>query len=347
MRQLEVVAVSEDGTLVLLAGSEDAVRPTHQLRIDERLAAAIRGDLDDSEPRESELTPKEIQARLRAGDSVEQVAQAARVPVNRVMRYAGPVMSERDRVVEQARATKLQRPRGAESLTALGTVVEQRLAATAGLRADSVEWDARRRDDGAWIVSLTYAARGGSRTAQWLWQPAGRELTSINALGTRLGADEPAASPRRRPASASTATRRKSAAGGKAAKRKPARPAASRAPRKAATAKRASASRRSVPKAAAAARRGAGKSSASSTNVKSAASSRPLASSKRAAAAAARRRAATPARARTTATRTGRATPPPVVEPVTKRTNGRVPIPSWDDVLLGVQRPAARGRRRS
>jgi hypothetical protein len=37
----------------------------------------------------------------------------------------------------------------------------------------------------------------------------------------------------------------------------------------------------------------------------------------------------------------------PVIEPATKRTTGRVPIPSWDDVLLGVQRPAARGRRRS
>ena len=67
MRQLEVVAVSDDGTHLLLAASEDAARATHQLRIDNRLVAAINGELDDdAEHRESELSPKEIQARLAA-----------------------------------------------------------------------------------------------------------------------------------------------------------------------------------------------------------------------------------------------------------------------------------------
>lgn len=328
MRRLEVIAVSDDGTFVLLAGSEDAARPTHQLRIDDRLAAAVRGDLDDSEPRESELSPKEIQARLRAGDSVEEVAKAARVPVSRVMRYAGPVISERDRVVEQARAARLRRrPRAPESLTPLGEVVEQRLAETAGLRFDTVSWDARRREDGAWIVSLSYVARGGSRHAEWLWQPSARELTSANALGTRLGADDPPAPPKRKRAPALTR-----------------RPAPRRQAAKRATTSRAAA--KAVPKTAA-----PNKAPAKKATAKRAAAKKTLSTTTAVGPSVPRRSASSTAKkavTRTPAAQQRRTREPaPIVEAPKKRTNGRVPIPTWDDVLLGVQRPATRGRRRS
>lgn len=333
MRQLEVIAVSDDGAYVLLARSENAARPTHQLRIDDRLHAAIRGDATESDPRESELSPKEIQARLRAGDSIEDVAKAANVPLSRVQRYAGPVISERDRVVEQARAAKLHRNRGIEAMTALGALVDQRLPATTGYQWDSVAWDARRREDGNWIVTLTYHARG-SRTAQWLWQPASRELTSLNALGTRLGADDPPGTPRRRPASGSA----------------PRRAAPKRARSTRAPAKRAA--KRSAPKTTA--KRAASKAAPAKRTASKTAAKRATTPRKRAAPSSPpRKTTARKSAAKATVTRTRKApTPAPIVEPATKRSNGRVPIPTWDDVLLGVQRPAAsgrttRGRRRS
>jgi hypothetical protein len=345
MRQLEVIAVSDDGSFVLLAGSEHASRPTHQLRIDDRLHAALRGDLEDGQPRASELTPKEIQARLRAGATVEEVAEAAKVPITRVMRYAGPVISERDRVVEQARAAKLQRTRGPESAAALGAVVEQRLATTAGLRSDTVRWDARRRDDGAWIVTLSYAARGGSRTAEWLWQPGKHELSSLNSLATRLGVAEPDGAPRRRPATVRGPAKR---AGSKRAAPKTAakRAATARGTARRGTAKPPPKRTATEPPAAkrAAAKRAAPKPARprSPSGARTAAAPSPRATPVR------RRRAAAdavPAVAKSSRQR--RATPPPIVEPASKRPHGRVPIPSWDDVLLGVQRPGARGRRRS
>ena len=345
MRQLEVVAVSDDGGYVLLAGSEDAARPTHQLRIDDRLTAAVRGDLDDSEPRESELSPKEIQSRLRAGESVEDVAKVARVALSRVQRYAGPVISERDRVVEQAQASRLRRHRGIEAMTTLGELVEQRLPATTGFRWDSAVWDARRRDDGNWIVSLTYHARG-SRTAQWLWQPASRELVSLNALGTRLGTDDPPGTPRRR-APARRAPAKRAPAKRSLAKRSTAkRSAPKRSAPKAAMARRTAAptAKRAAPKKAtpkkATPRQAAPKKAAPK---RAPATTRKPAAPTRAAPTRAARRTATPKPA---VPRTRR-TPAPAVEPAKKRPSGRVPIPTWDDVLLGVQRPAARGRRRS
>jgi hypothetical protein len=297
VRRLEVVAVSDDGTHVLLASAEDATRATHSVRIDGRLHAAVRGKLDDSGRRESELSPKEIQARLRAGEAAEQVAKVAKVPVARVMRYAGPVLSERDRIIDQARAAPLQRPRGPQSTVPLGAVVEKHLFETVGLRADTVAWTARRRDDGAWIVVLSYAARGGARTASWLWQPSERALTSINALATRLGAED---APRTKRAAAKRTTTKRATAKRGAPKRAAAkRPAPKRTAAKSAAPKRAAAKPTPAKAAPATApRRAAGKTVAASKPAKSA--------------------------------------------------NGRVVMPSWSDVLLGVQAPAtARGRRRS
>ena len=123
MRQLTVLAVSDDGTHLLLAASTDAAKPTHQILIDDRLHA-VRGELDDGTRRESALSPKEIQARLRAGDTPEQVAKAANVPVNRVLRYFGPVASERDRYPTQAQAATMRRTRGPAVTMTLGQAVE-------------------------------------------------------------------------------------------------------------------------------------------------------------------------------------------------------------------------------
>jgi hypothetical protein len=344
VRQLEVVAVSDDGTYVLLASDENAARATHAVRIDNRLQAAIRGELDDTERRESELSPRDIQARLRAGESAEEVAKAAKVPVARVMRYAGPVLSERERIIDQARAAVLQRSRGPELSTPLGEVVERRLAATAGLRADTVTWTARRRDDSAWVVALSYTARGGSRTASWLWQPAERELSSLNSLATRMGAEDAPAPKRKRvasPPAARTAVKRTARA----------RTAAKRAPAKRAAAKRTTAKRAAAKP---------------TTRAAAKPATRPV---KRAAAKPTQRRkqpVTKPARVTATTKRAGqrpakpapkpapkprrapRPVEPPVVEPAARRTNGRVAVPSWSDVLLGVQAPAAsRGRRRT
>ena len=213
---------------LLLAASTDAAKPTHQILIDDRLAAAVRGELDDRTRRESALSPKEIQARLRAGDTPEQVAKAANVPVNRVLRYFGPVASERDRIITQAQAATMRRTRGPAATMPLGQAVERRLATTTGLHRDSVEWTAKRREDGAWVVTLTYLARGGTRSAAWLWQPTDRDLTALDPAASRIVTDERTGSRRTPAASAGPATA-PSRARRRPAVAKPRRPATARA----------------------------------------------------------------------------------------------------------------------
>jgi hypothetical protein len=193
-----------------LAATADAAKPTHSIAIDDRLAAAVRGELDTGPRRESALTPKEIQARLRAGDTPEQVAKAANVPVSRVLRFFGPVASERDRILTQAQATTMRRTRAPAATLPLAEAVEQRFATTAGLRRDSVEWSAKRRDDGAWVVALTYLAKGGQRKATWLWQPAQHDLTALDANATRIALEQ--RPPPRLPTASATGSPRRRAA---------------------------------------------------------------------------------------------------------------------------------------
>jgi hypothetical protein len=183
---------------------------------------------------ESALTPKEMQARMREGATPEEVAREAQVPVARVLPYAAPVIAERERIVEQARAAYVHRSRGPDGQRPLGDVVDGHLGDTAGLKAESVEWTARRRRDGAWVVLLSYAARGGRRTASWLWRPTERDLTTLDSTATRLAAEEPGASRRKPAARRSAATRpAKRAAGSRATKKAARRPAVKKAARSA------------------------------------------------------------------------------------------------------------------
>ena len=245
MRQLHVLGVSEDGATLLLGATKNATKPSHRIPLDDRLRAAARGALVVTGDRaESALSPKEIQARLRAGASVEEVAKAAGVPAARVLPYFAPVEAERDRIVEEARAAVMHRHRGPDGIRQLGLAVDAHLADVAGLKPESVVWSARRRGDGAWVVAVTYAARGGRRKAEWLWQPAGRVVTPLDSAAARLAADaaptkkrsvarKPAATkapPKKAPVRKSTAKKApapKKAAPKKAVARKaPARPPA-------------------------------------------------------------------------------------------------------------------------
>lgn len=328
MRALHVVGVSDDGTQLLLAASQEAERPSHALPLDGRLLAAARGELNGKGPRESALSPKEIQARLRAGDTVEDVAKAAGVPLNRVQRYAGPVLSERERVLEDARATVPRRDRGGSDGEPLGAIVDRRLAATVGLKPDSVAWSARRREDGSWVIALDYRARGGARQVEWEWHPAEHLLRALSAGASRLTAPDPAARAHRTrratETSRSVAGKRRTPSGGTRRRAKPAKAVDAAKPGRTARATGKSATRTAKPR--------------KSVTVAPSPEVTELKSVPRV------RREPRPA---------------PVAPRPPTTSSGRVEVPSWSDVLFGVgadqaadeaaatTRPAARAGRKA
>lgn len=182
MRELHVVALSEDGRSVVLATSATASKGSYRVRLDGPLTAAVRGELrrpGEPEQPEVDLTPKDIQSRLRAGETPEQIASSAGVPVSRVERFEGPVVSERQRVIEQTRDAHLVRGRKGASALPLGVVVDHHLAEASSLVDDSVDWSARRLEDGRWEVALRYVSRARTRTARWYYDPVRR--TAVGA----------------------------------------------------------------------------------------------------------------------------------------------------------------------
>lgn len=219
MRELHVVGLSPDGRSLLLGASPDG-KPSHAVTVDARFDAAVRGSLEshDGMPRET-LTPKDIQARLRAGASVEEVAAAAGVPPARVARYAGPVLSERQRVLGNARAARQQSRRGSSALV-LERAVEAALAMVANLRVETVDWTAYRRPDTVWVVRLGYVARGRGRSAEWALEQGG-VVRPLDPHALQLGhVDEPGV----RPTKVTTAAVKPGPAGGaKLARATPAR----------------------------------------------------------------------------------------------------------------------------
>lgn len=199
MRQLHVVALSEDGRFLLLAPTKDATKGAFKVPVDARLTAAVRGELPrpgQTAAPVSGLTPKEIQARLRAGETVEQVARAAGVPPARVERFAGPVEGERARTIDAARAAVLTRARRGASAVSLGDAVTAHLA-DAGVDPGEVEWTARREDDGSWLVAAAFSVRGRKKRSTWRYEPGTRELSAIDASSAVLGYVEPLETERR------------------------------------------------------------------------------------------------------------------------------------------------------
>ncbi len=159
MRQLVVVSISADGTRLLLAPTAES-RATHEVVVDDRIQRAVRGVAPDpAAPQISALSPKEIQARLRGGASVEDVAAEAGVTPSRIERYAGPVRSERENVLTAIRAMNITRARTGTSALPLGAAVDANLAGMAFARVETATWSAYRRADGAWVGRLEVVVR--------------------------------------------------------------------------------------------------------------------------------------------------------------------------------------------
>lgn len=187
MRALRVVGLTEGGDVVL---EDQARRERYTVPADEQLRAAARGDLTRlgqiAIELESQLRPREIQARIRAGASVEQVASAAGVPQQKIERFAYPVLLERSRIADLAQRAHPVRADGPDPRT-LGDVV----AHTFGLRGqeyDSAAWDSWKGEDGKWVVTLAWRAGRSDNVAHWTYQPGahGGTVTALDEHASDL-----------------------------------------------------------------------------------------------------------------------------------------------------------------
>jgi hypothetical protein len=204
MHHLTPVGLTEDGASLVLV---DEAGVEFHVRVDHRFRTALGGDPARAGKlemkMESALRPRDIQARIRAGESAEDVAAAAQSTIEAIMPFAGPVLAERAHVAETAQRASIRR-RTSDSSPAARTLDEAaaQYLTEVGVRVDDVSWDAWRRDDGRWTVIAVYPLRGTEHRAAFTYDQPGRYVLADDDEGRLLTGElvpaTPGAAPERR-----------------------------------------------------------------------------------------------------------------------------------------------------
>lgn len=192
MRELKVVGLDADGKRIICETADTSEK--FAVRVDNRLKAAVRGDRAASNQTQIEvevevpnsLRPRDIQSRIRAGASVEQLAAASGVSPERIMRFAHPVLLERSRAAELASASHPILPDGPSVLTLLETVTGALISR--GLDPEATKWDAWRNEDSRWTVQFGWKAGRSDNVAHFRFSPGahGGTTTAFDDAATEL-----------------------------------------------------------------------------------------------------------------------------------------------------------------
>jgi len=188
MQELRLVAVSEDGSYAVLGVPGRGGR--FSLPIDDRLRTVARGQFSRLAQYEIEvenpLRPKEIQDRIRAGETADEIADVAGVPIERVRRFEGPVLAERAYRAQEAQRATIRGPGDPGPGPRLGDIVAERLAER-GAVPDDAQWDSRKRADGNWQVQLMFIAVGNRpQMAEWVFDPRRRHAIPADDIAAGL-----------------------------------------------------------------------------------------------------------------------------------------------------------------
>jgi len=178
MEELKIVGVEHE---TLLMSSEDGTG--YRVRVDEGTLARLHRPVAPPEGRR--VAPREIQAQIRAGLSAEDVASVTGADLEYVRRFEGPVLAEREFVVESALSVPVRAVEDdplAES-TVFGDVIRTRLA-EAG--ATDERWASWKEPAGGWIVKLTFEVDSVEHDARWGFEPKKQALSPLNQEATGL-----------------------------------------------------------------------------------------------------------------------------------------------------------------
>lgn len=183
MHELKVTGV-ESGALLLT--DDDGGR--YRVPVDEVLHARLRQASHDAGSARK-VSPREIQTQIRAGMSAEDVASVTGASLEDIRRFEGPVLAEREYVIQSALAVAV-RGSGESDLAdsaQFGDIIRGRLV-DAG--AVNERWASWKEQGGGWVVKLTFSADDVDHDARWGFDakrgalsPLNREAESLSQQG--------------------------------------------------------------------------------------------------------------------------------------------------------------------
>ena len=202
MQDLKVIGVEEGA---LLVASDEGAR--YRVAVDDVLQSRLRqSSVEVGASRK--LSPREIQTHIRAGMSAEDVSAVTGAPLDYVQRFEGPVLAEREFVIQSALNVPVHTAMELDPLAGgatFGGVIRRRLVDAGALNERWASW---KEEGGSWIVKLTFVTDQIDRDARWSFEP--EEVGALPpeprgglALAAGRAAPEPGAAPprgrRRRP----------------------------------------------------------------------------------------------------------------------------------------------------
>jgi hypothetical protein len=165
MREARFIGMSADGEALVVELDGEHVR----IAADGELRKALAGDGQMYMPLEARVSPREVQHRIRCGQTAAEIATATGVAVELIARFEGPVLDERRWHAEQARLAPVE-----------GMTLAERAEDLAG---GEVSWDSWMGDDGRWRVAVQL---GEHRTATWAWDPRTRRLRALDDVARTI-----------------------------------------------------------------------------------------------------------------------------------------------------------------
>ncbi|MFD6813840.1 septation protein SepH [Enteractinococcus coprophilus] len=212
-RRLRLVGVADNADELVLSNSDgeefylpitDALRNAATRPIGRPSAAA-------ADEAAKELSPREIQSMLRAGATVDELAEQHEVDRASLEVYATPIIAERDWIARQAQDIEVAAPQlGNQAYEAvfgdepasLSEMVSHRLEVM-GLDPETLEWDAwRDADSTLWTISANFSVQGLADSsigdpppALWSYKLQSQHLENANHWAQVLSEFGPADSP--------------------------------------------------------------------------------------------------------------------------------------------------------
>ncbi len=180
MQELKVIGVEEGA---LLVASDEGAR--YRVAVDDVLQSRLRQSSVELGANRK-LSPREIQTHIRAGMSAEDVSAVTGAPLDYVQRFEGPVLAEREFVIQSALNVPVHTAMEVDPLAGgatFGGVIRRRLVDAGALNERWASW---KEEGGSWIVKLTFVTDQIDRDARWSFEPKKSALSPLNPEAVSL-----------------------------------------------------------------------------------------------------------------------------------------------------------------
>jgi Protein of unknown function (DUF3071) len=189
-----IVEAADDGEQFALIVSPELRSATRSVDESDAPDPSHRPDISLAPPTSAtpaaSIPPREIQSRVRAGQTPAAVAEDTGMPLDRVLRFAAAVLDERSRLADEARRARARRNAPDGPLVVFGETVDARFAAH-GIDPASVRWDAHRQEDSEWVVAAQWIGGDAERHARWAFSLGSRMVSPLDETAADLLSERP------------------------------------------------------------------------------------------------------------------------------------------------------------